>query len=330
MTPYVRLAAGASRRLGVLATVAAGLCVSWNGPLLIPAATRLQGIFFWDFFVYLLEGLVFLVTGLQLRILIERTDPVLLVRQLLSPFTRRRRIVVARFVWVFPATICHAGSAQRSRGAIRRRRGSGLSCSPLRRARRRLAGVGARRSVDHGSRFAHFRITILFCSSRSGDRRHSDRAGHRAVAIVHWLALPRGAEDERRRERGAELKARLETLNVAESELERLAADGDTEPHVLTLLRSRQDNRARQVPKDTDSKEAVAAALTLRADLINAERNYMYRSCRRGRSPTKPAAASSASSIWKRRRSRCPRRRGRSAAVERDGFAAPPHVGWVE
>ena len=27
---------------------ATGLFVSWNGPLLIPAATRLQGIFFWD------------------------------------------------------------------------------------------------------------------------------------------------------------------------------------------------------------------------------------------------------------------------------------------
>ena len=37
----------------MLATVAAGLFVSWNGPLLIPAATRLQGIFFWDLMVYL-------------------------------------------------------------------------------------------------------------------------------------------------------------------------------------------------------------------------------------------------------------------------------------
>src|SRR4030095_653454 len=40
---------------GVLATIAAGLFVSWNGPLLIPAATRLQGIFFWDLVIYLLE-----------------------------------------------------------------------------------------------------------------------------------------------------------------------------------------------------------------------------------------------------------------------------------
>src|SRR6202158_5574877 len=57
---------------GVLATVAAGLFVSWNGPVLIPAATRLQGIFFWDLLVYLLEGFVFLVTGMQTRTLFIR------------------------------------------------------------------------------------------------------------------------------------------------------------------------------------------------------------------------------------------------------------------
>jgi len=65
LTPYVAFLLpqqlGGS---GVLATVAAGLFVSWNGPLLIPAATRLQGIFFWDLLVYLLEGFVFLVTGM--------------------------------------------------------------------------------------------------------------------------------------------------------------------------------------------------------------------------------------------------------------------------
>src|SRR5262245_17473344 len=59
---------------GVLATIAAGLFVSWNGPLLIRAATRLQGIFFWDLVVYLLEGLVFLVTGLQIRTVLDRLD----------------------------------------------------------------------------------------------------------------------------------------------------------------------------------------------------------------------------------------------------------------
>jgi hypothetical protein len=39
---------------------------------MISAATRLQGIFFWDFFIYPIEGIVFLTTGLQARTLIDR------------------------------------------------------------------------------------------------------------------------------------------------------------------------------------------------------------------------------------------------------------------
>jgi NhaP-type Na+/H+ or K+/H+ antiporter len=69
---------------GVLATMTAGLFASWNGPLLIPAATRLQGIFFWDLVVYLVEGMVFLVTGLQMRTLLDRTGTVLLYDSIFS------------------------------------------------------------------------------------------------------------------------------------------------------------------------------------------------------------------------------------------------------
>src|SRR3954451_14308000 len=59
---------------GVIATVACGLYISWNGPLLISSATRLQGIFFWDLVIYLIEGFVFLLTGLQARTLIEKAQ----------------------------------------------------------------------------------------------------------------------------------------------------------------------------------------------------------------------------------------------------------------
>src|SRR5476651_320579 len=52
---------------GVLAACVCGLYVSWNGPLLIPAATRLQGIFFWGLLIYVLEGTLFLLTGLEAR-----------------------------------------------------------------------------------------------------------------------------------------------------------------------------------------------------------------------------------------------------------------------
>src|SRR5207244_5061401 len=56
---------------GVLAAVSAGLFVSWNGPRFISANTRLQGFFIWRLVVYLIEALLFLLTGLQARTILE-------------------------------------------------------------------------------------------------------------------------------------------------------------------------------------------------------------------------------------------------------------------
>src|SRR5215470_6286752 len=89
---------------GVLATVATGLYVSWNGPLLIPAGTRLQGIFFWDLIIYLIEGFVFLVMGLQAATLIERSSALSLREVVLATVVTTIIMVITRFVWMFPAT----------------------------------------------------------------------------------------------------------------------------------------------------------------------------------------------------------------------------------
>jgi len=88
---------------GVLATVTAGLYISWNGLRLISAPTRLQGIFFWDFLIYLIEGMVFLITGLQARTLIEGIDGYSMSRLLASAATICAVVIVTRFVWVYPA-----------------------------------------------------------------------------------------------------------------------------------------------------------------------------------------------------------------------------------
>ena len=89
---------------GVLATVTAGLYISWNGLRLISSATRLQGIFFWNFFIYLVEGMVFLITGLQARTLIARIGQYSASELALSAATITLVVIVARFVWMYPAT----------------------------------------------------------------------------------------------------------------------------------------------------------------------------------------------------------------------------------
>ena len=88
---------------GVLATVTAGLYISWNGLRLISAATRLQGIFFWDFLNYLIEGMVFLVTGLQARAVIAGIRGYSASELAISAALVSAVVIVARFVWLYPA-----------------------------------------------------------------------------------------------------------------------------------------------------------------------------------------------------------------------------------
>ena len=88
---------------GVLATVAAGLYISWNGLRLISAATRLQGVFFWDFLVYLIEGLVFLVTGLQIRAVISAIAAYSISSLAMAAAVVSVVVIAAQFAWVYPS-----------------------------------------------------------------------------------------------------------------------------------------------------------------------------------------------------------------------------------
>src|SRR6202040_59265 len=62
------------------------------------------GIFFWDFFIYLIEGMVFLITGLQARTLIARIGDHSISELAVSAAIVSAVVIVTRFVWMYPAT----------------------------------------------------------------------------------------------------------------------------------------------------------------------------------------------------------------------------------
>ena len=61
-------AVGAS---GVLATVTAGIYMGIRGPRILPARTRLQGYFVWDIFDFIINAVLFVLIGLQLRVVLD-------------------------------------------------------------------------------------------------------------------------------------------------------------------------------------------------------------------------------------------------------------------
>lgn len=104
LTPFlVALAAEAVHASPVVAVVVTGLYLGHRLPTLMSAGSRLQMGAFWRLVKFVLEGLVFLVVGLQLRHVLQAldtqtSDAVTLTAAVLGT------AIVARFVWVYPAT----------------------------------------------------------------------------------------------------------------------------------------------------------------------------------------------------------------------------------
>jgi Na+/H+ antiporter len=93
---------------GVVATVATGLYISWNGLRLIGAETRLQGIFFWDFLMYVTEGMIFLLTGLQAHALAGKLkggiDGFSIFQLGIAATVVCAVVILTRAIWMYPAT----------------------------------------------------------------------------------------------------------------------------------------------------------------------------------------------------------------------------------
>lgn len=104
-TPYLAfLPAHELGGSGVIATVVAGLWVSWNGRQLIRPSTRLQGYFIWDLVGWGVEGAAFLLTGLQVKALAQVLGGRGWIHALEVAGLTVLAVVVVRFLWVFPAT----------------------------------------------------------------------------------------------------------------------------------------------------------------------------------------------------------------------------------
>jgi CPA1 family monovalent cation:H+ antiporter len=89
---------------GVLATVAAGIYLGWHSPVIVSARYRLQAFALWEIVVFLLNGFVFIVIGLQLPGILHALRGESLSRLVGDGIMVSAAVIVARFAWVFPVT----------------------------------------------------------------------------------------------------------------------------------------------------------------------------------------------------------------------------------
>jgi len=270
---------------GVISTVACGLYMSWNGPLLISSATRLQGIFFWDLVIYLIEGLLFLLTGFQMRSLFEKSkafplDDILYATALVAVI-----VIVARFAWVFPATYL-----PRLLKRVRERDPSppwqwvfAIAFTGVRGAVSLAAALALPFALPGGEDFP-YRDLILFVAfgvifiTLVG-------LGLGLPPVVRWLGIARDGRAEHAAEHESEISARREALGAALKSLDAITDDRELSDEVVKLLRARHETRANQLPDslDPDKHDVSATGTALTRELISAERKFIHMLLRDGK-----------------------------------------------
>jgi monovalent cation/hydrogen antiporter len=271
---------------GVISTVACGLYMSWNGPLLISAATRLQGIFFWDLVIFLIEGLLFLLTGFQMRLLFEKSkafplDDILFATALVTVI-----VIFARFAWIYPATYLPRLLSR----PLRERDPSPswrwvfvIAFTGVRGAVSLAAALALPLALPGGEGFP-YRDLILFVSfgvifiTLVG-------FGLGLPLVVRWLGIAQAGRDEHLAEHESEISARREALGAALKSLDAMTDDRELSDEVVKLLRARHEIRANQLPAslDPDAHELSATGTNLTRELISAERKFIHLLLRDGK-----------------------------------------------
>jgi Na+/H+ antiporter len=263
---------------GVVACVTAGLWVSWNGRRLIRPETRLQGYFFWDLIVWAVEALVFLLTGLQARAVIESLSAEDWPRALLAGTLVSVTVVLVRFVWVFPATYL-----PRLIPAVRRddpypnwRWPFLVSFAGLRGVVSMAAALSIPLTLDGGPfpdrdlvLFATFCVITVTLVGLGGA----------LSRVVHWLGVGRAGAEEAASDKRDERAVRLEGIDAVLAAIDRAAQDGESPIAVAALHRRHADRRqhlaATADESTTDDPVADESALQLR--LLDVERESIAR-----------------------------------------------------
>jgi Na+/H+ antiporter len=249
---------------GVLATVTAGLYISWNGLRLISAPTRLQGIFFWDFLIYLIEGMVFLLTGLQARTLIAGIKNYSVTELATSAAVVSIVVVLTRFIWMYPATYLPrwlVPSIARDDPSPPWQWPFVLAFTGVRGIVSLAAALAIPLTTDDGMPFPHrdlvliltFVVVLVTLVAQ----------GLSLPWVVRALGLANAGRRERIEERAEEFQTRQKAIEEAVRRLDALGVESQVPEVIVARLRAQLRNRLTQVQYRSDAGDEQKTRVSL-------------------------------------------------------------------
>jgi Na+/H+ antiporter len=263
---------------GVLAVVTTGLYLGRKSPTITSSGTRLQGFATWELISFLLNGLIFIMIGLQLGRVVGSLDDYSLGQLALYAALVSLTVILVRVFWVFPATYVPRWASRR----LRER-----DPSPSWRSVSIIAWTGMRGVISLAAALAlpletvsgvqfpkrDLIIFLTFCVIL-------------ATLVVQGLSLPLliralGLEDDHIGEK-EETHGRISVADAALERLEELKVEDwvreDTAERVQGLYNYRRNRFASRFDGDHDGVEERSAAYQrLMIELLIAQRQRLIR-----------------------------------------------------
>jgi CPA1 family monovalent cation:H+ antiporter len=261
LTPFVAyVAAEKVGTSGVLATVVAGLYVGARSLDIIEPGTRLRTVAFWESTAFLLDGLLFVVIGLQVPSIVDRiegADASTLAGQALAV---TGAVVGARVLWMIVAPMLLPSETTRPERIV-------IAWSGMRGGVSLAAALAIttdgfpKRDLVIFVAYAVIVLTLVI-------------PGLTLAPLLRVLGLEEGEEARR-----ADAEARV---RITQAALERLEETrGDVPEHLVQRLRDRYGSRLERLEArlegdpDENGQADVAVAGRLLAEMIEAERDVL-------------------------------------------------------
>jgi monovalent cation/hydrogen antiporter len=279
---------------GVLAVVTAGLYLGWNDPRISTPRARLQAAGSWEMLTFLLNGLLFILIGLQLRTVgrpLWSQNPWFLVG---GGIAVSATVICARIVWVFvsthPPSLLYGatgppplGDGPTGRPPFSRRLGQSADGSQVKRQATLLSWVGIRggislaaalaipQALGNGSPFPQRADIIIFTFAVILVTLIVQ--GLTLPRLIRWLQLgsPPGAEPE-------EIKARVAMAATALHYLQSLQdpddAKGKAIAHLYDLYGETIETQTSQLsePADHSQTRFLGNVVSLQLAIVKQQR----------------------------------------------------------
>jgi len=258
---------------GVLSVVMCGLLLSWTSSEVFNHQTRIQANAVWDTLIFLLNGLIFILIGLQLPVILENIKETSYLILVGYGAVVSLAAILIRIIWVFPATYLPRWMSKNIRTSEPRpRRGAVaiVAWSGMRGVVSLAAALALPLTINGTTPFPHRDMIVFLTFSVIFSTLVIQ--GLTLPVLVRWFKIDAPVDNS------MEQNARLQIAYAAIEHIEENYSLSLTE-EVLSQVKKKYEMRIQRMQKDPDqnklSEEQIREFLKAQHEILTHERSMI-------------------------------------------------------